>query len=287
MEDAKTINEKTSARIIQMSLIGAAFVGICLLFLLMFVWFQPDQLSLSDRYFPSPTATQTQTPSSTPTATFTPSATPTYTPTLTATMTPTPHLLLAPPQDVIVRTETFDESARTWNAYYSNTTVRVKDGKLLLKSNETGYIGIAICSGCTYEQILYLQAELLLEKNLPIEHGLAFCASSLDDNFYTFLINQSYSSYSLLKHKRDSWDTLISNQSTDVINKYPASNTVSVYFDQGKMNMYINDQLVDSFIDTEPLKCSWAGIVIDNGTLNLMVDNIFTYTMKPAATPTP
>jgi len=44
-----------------LSLLGAAFAGICILFIAAFIWFQPDQLSLSDRYFPSPTVTPTPT----------------------------------------------------------------------------------------------------------------------------------------------------------------------------------------------------------------------------------
>jgi len=64
--------ESPTGRFYALSLFGMAFTGVCILFITSFFGFQPDQLSLSDRYFPSPTATQTPTPSATPTNTPTP-----------------------------------------------------------------------------------------------------------------------------------------------------------------------------------------------------------------------
>lgn len=269
-------------RIILLSVSAAAFIGCCVVFLAAFFYFQPDQLSQVARYFPSATATFTRTPTTTPTLTFTPTLTPTKTSTPSPTITPTPHLLLAAPQDVTVLEETFDSNSRGWDPYYSNNTLRVKDGKLLIKSDETGFIGIAICIDCMdYEQTLYLQAELLLDEGTSHQHGLAFCAASKDNEFYTFMINQKNSYYNLYKHRGDEWETLIGNARTDAINKYPASNTLGVYFDQGKMELYINNIQVESYTDDSPFQCSWAGVIIDDGPLNLVADNVFSYTVKP------
>ena len=65
-----------------MTFLGVASAGVCILFIIAFIWFKPDRLSLSDRYFPSPTSTLT----STLTLTATPTAT------TTNTLTPTPNL---------------------------------------------------------------------------------------------------------------------------------------------------------------------------------------------------
>ena len=61
---------KPNRRFLTLSLLGTAFVGVCILFLVAFIGFQPDQISLSDRYFPSPTGTSTRTPTPTPTSNF-------------------------------------------------------------------------------------------------------------------------------------------------------------------------------------------------------------------------
>lgn len=290
--NVRPLDDAAGTRILKLALLGGAFAMLCLFFLLMFTWFQPDQLSLSERYFPSPTATHTPKPTFTATSTLTPSPTHTPTPTLAPTITPTPHLLLAAPEGVTVVEETFDSNTRGWIHYYSSNAMNIDNGELSIRSKEVGYIGVAACMGCVgvAEQTLYLQADLRLAKNSPIDHGLVYCAASKNDSFYAFRINQAFSYYMLSRHYDEDWDTLIAGTRTDVIHKYPASNTLSVYFDQGKMDLYINDQLVDSYVDPEPFACSWLGIIIDNGTLNLMADNLYAYTVKPGfstSTPTP
>jgi hypothetical protein len=285
----KPVDGTAGARGIKLSLLGAALAFLCMFFLLMFSWFQPDQLSLSDRYFPSPTATSTRTPTLTPTPTFTPSLTPTLTntptktPSQTPTITPTPHVLIAPPEGITVVQETFEHSTHFWDPYYGNNTVRMDDGKMSVESDADGYVGIAICIDCLdYEQTFYLQAELLLEEESTTEHGLAFCAASSNDAYYTFMINQQYSRYILYKHQDDTWETLISNERVNPVNKFPASNTLGVSFDNGKMELYVNNILIDSYTDESPLTCAWAGVIVNDGNIKLTVDNIFTYTIPPS-----
>jgi hypothetical protein len=64
-------NESPISRFYVLSLLCAAVFGIFTLFIFSFIWFKPDQLSLADRYFPSPTTTSTRTPTSTPTPNLT------------------------------------------------------------------------------------------------------------------------------------------------------------------------------------------------------------------------
>lgn len=275
--------ENPTKRLYSLSLLGAAFAGVCILFSVAFIWFQPDQLSLSDRYFPSPTATLTPTKTATPTATNTPTKTPTPIPTLT------PHVLIAPPNGITVLEEKFDTNAHDWDKYYSNNSVRIKDGKLLVKSNEAGYIGMALCYGCEiFNKTYYIQAELIPEENTPINHGLSFCVGT-DESYYVFDIRAS--TYSLSKLKDENWERLINSSLSKQISKYPVSNTLGVYYDKGKMDLYINGVLVESYQDRYPLICSWAGFFIDDGTANLIVDNAYFYnvalTPTPYITPTP
>ncbi len=283
----KTVEEESGTRVIKLALLGAAFAVLCILFLLMFAWFQPDQLSLSDRYFPSPTATRTNTPTLTPTVTFTPTLTPTPPPTHTPTVTPTPHVLLDPPEGVTVLEETFDYNTRGWDAYYANNTLRIRDGKLFIQSNKTGYIGLALCFDCTdFTQTFYFQAELLPEEDTPIQYGLTYCAAASGGKFYTFLINAQRGTYDLLRHNEDSWQPLVSNASAPSIQRHPVSNTLGVYFDDGKMDLYINNVLVESYTDPNPPVCKWSGFIVDDGKVNLLADNVYMYNVLVSVSPT-
>ena len=273
--------ENPARRLYALSLLGAAFAGICILFFFSFIWFQPDQLSLSDRYFPSPTATLTHTP------TLTPTFTPTTTQTPTPTSTPTPHAYLTPPDGVSVLEETFDSNARRWDTLYSNNTVRVGNGKLTLNSNERRFVGLALCLGCAkYNQEFYFQAELLPEKATSTNYGISFCESRIV-TYYVFIINARLSTYTLNKHYPDDWKRLITNKGSNMINKYPLSNTLGVKYNEGIMDFYINGIMVDTYIDEDPFTCQRSGVFIEGGLLDLYVDNVFAYNIEGTANPTP
>jgi hypothetical protein len=282
----KPMNKEAMTRTIRLGLLAATFVSICLLFLWMFSSFQPDQYSLSDRYFPSATATHTRTPTPTrtPRPTHTPSLTPTVTltPTLTptATITPTPHAFLAPPQGVTVLAETFDSSVRGWEPYSSNSSLRVDNGRLVIRSNQQGQAGMALCFDCPeYDQTFYFQAELLPEKDISIRHGLAFCAASRENEYYSFTIDQTYLLYRLSKHNTAGLYTLQAGY-TNSINKHPLSNVVAVYFEDGRIGVYVNNVRVTTYADPHPFECKWAGLTINNGDIDLLADNIFSYTFS-------
>lgn len=282
-------DEVPGRRPVKLGLLSAGFASICVLFLAMFSFFQPDQLSLSDRYFPSPTATLTATPTSTPTLTPTRTPRPTPTNTLPPSLTPTAYLLLSPLEGETVVEDTFETNALGWSSSYSNNTFRVENGKLSIQAKEIGYIGLALCYNCpVYGQSFYFQAELVLEKNVSTDYGLAFCASPLNSEYYTFMIQPLYSSYALFKHTGDNWEPLIENASSTAIHKYPASNTLAVKFDNGRLDLSINGSLVESYEDANPFLCRRAGVIVGNGKVNLLADNVYTYNLNAGiATPTP
>ena len=114
----------SSGRPLVWFLLGIAAIACGLLFAAALFFFQPDAQSLVDRYFPSPTATPTKTLTPTPTRTPTPTISP------TPTLTPTPHVYLAPPEEVSVFEEKFDSNARGWDSYYSNSMIRIENGKM-------------------------------------------------------------------------------------------------------------------------------------------------------------
>jgi hypothetical protein len=289
----KPLDKRTDTRSLQLASLGVAFVILCLLFNLMYNWFQPDQLSLSDRYFPSPTATITRTPTFTPTITLTPTLTPTRTPTPTPTdtpvptITPTAFLWVTPPAGVNIIEETFDPYLGNWEAHYSSNTLQVRDGKLFIKSNKSGMVGLAICPGCaTFDQTFYYQAELLPERKTLIQYGLAFCMNTAGNRYYNFLVSSQTSNFSLYKFIGGSWQGLISNGNSASTQKYPASNTLAVYFDNGQISMYINNMLVSTYKDKSPLTCEQSGVYVDGGNVELGADNIYMYNIPSVVTPT-
>jgi hypothetical protein len=284
--NVKPLDPETGTRTLKLALLSSAVAIVCLLFLLMFTWFQPDQLSLADRYFPSPTATHTPTLTPTPTITFTPTLTP------TASATPTAYLWLTPAEDVTAVNDTFDRYKYNWDAYFSNNTIRIQDGKLLLQSNQSGYIGIAVCASCmNLNQTFYYQAELLPEIDTSIKYGLAVCISSTADKYYAFMVNSRLTNYSLYKYENSAWQNLIPDGKSKFINKYPAANTLAVYFDHGNMGLYVNNAKVETYKDPNPITCKESGPYIDDGKVKLSVDNVYMYSVStptlPLSTATP
>jgi len=70
MNDDTNINpmdeQDSKKRAIGLAMIGVVIAGLCALFIMAFLWFQPDQPALFAKYFPSPTPTRTPKPTPTP-----------------------------------------------------------------------------------------------------------------------------------------------------------------------------------------------------------------------------
>jgi hypothetical protein len=184
--------------------------------------------------------------------------------------------------------ETFDPYTHIWDSYYSNNTVLSRDGKLYLESTRGGMVGIAICLDCmNFGQTFYYQAELLPEKDTYIQYGLAFCINADRDRYYNFLLSTKNSNFTLYKYHGGSWQSLIPNGSSSSILEYPASNTLAVNFEGGHMSLYINNTLVTTYEDPQPVECNQSGIFIDDAYVELGADNIYMYNVPAPASPTP
>jgi len=285
-----SIEDDSSGRSFAWLILGVAALGCGVLFAVAFFFFQPGAKSLMDRYFPSPTATPTLTATQTPTRTPTPSKT--FTPTTTHTHTPTatptaPHVLLSPPADEVVFEDKFDSNKYDWENFYGDSMVQIKNGKLTMRANEKGYVGVAICQKCPpFDQIFYFQAELLTAVDTFESHGLMFCAQGFEGIYYVFEIDSQNKTYFLSKQTSQGWNNLIDYKRSEFINRFPRSNTLGIYFDQGNINLYINNVLVDTYTTPKPLTCKQAGFIINQGEIDLIVDNVFAYKLKNVITRT-
>ena len=269
------LEEDGSQRTLVWFLLGIVALGCGLLFALAFLYFRPDAQTLVDQYFPSATPTGTSTPKPTPTITPSPTLTP------TATMTPTPHVLITPAQSQTVFNETFASNDGKWYGYYNGSKVAVKDGRLTLRSDERGYIAIALCTNCPgLNDEFYFQAEVSTAADTPEFYGLAFCSAGYGDDYYVFQVGPRYKQYELHKHSATGWETLIDSQYAPSLNDFPLSNTLGLYFEHGQMELYINNTNVISYQDTKPLTCRKAGLYVNDGGFDMVVDNIFAYTIQ-------
>ena len=218
----------------------------------------------------------TQIPSTTPAASST--SKPVTLSTKLPTLTPEPGFLAyAPEGDEVILQESFDNNDNLWKSYYPGKVAAVTEGHIRVVSYETGYVNTAVCSGCgDYVDNFYFQADLALNKFKNISYGLVFCTSE-NNNYYVYLINHNSFKYSLFKLKDDEWITLIDTTLSDRINGYPHNNTLSVYFEQGYMELFINGFKVDTYNDTESLRGGWIGLIVEDAGAELYGDNVFSY----------
>jgi len=271
MENNKPTSTPVETRTFKLVSLAAAFIAICLLFIVAFNSFQPDQKSLSDLYFPSPTATFTFTPTLTSTPTSTSTPTPTSTP---------DYLLTAVSQGNIVFAENFETNDNAWEGFYFYDTVAVKDGQLSLATGNKGSIGIAYCALCpTTGETYFLEAEITSEQNTSARYGLAFCFDKNYSNFYVFQTNSTSNQFDLYKHTALGWKALARNKYSVAKQSFPLSNKLGVYFDHGTINLYINDTLAYSYVDDESNSCEQYGFFINSG-VKLFADNLTIYDIQ-------
>jgi hypothetical protein len=273
---SQPLEEDGSGQRLVWFLLGIAALGCGLLFVLAFLFFQPDAQSLMDQYFPSATATPS--PTSTPTQTLTP----------TATITSTPHVLITPAQRETIFNETFDTNDRRWYGYYTDSQVAVENGKLRLRSEQSGHVALTICSLClSLNDAFYYQAEVSTLADTDEFYGLGICSPGFGPDFYVFQISPRARQYELQKHAATGWETLITTQYVPLLNDFPVTNILGLYFDHGQMELYINDVHVISYQDKKPMDCRRAGFYVNDAGFDMIVDNVFWYSVESRLTPTP
>ncbi|HUI88516.1 MAG TPA: hypothetical protein VLX61_07290 [Anaerolineales bacterium] len=203
-------------------------------------------------------------------------------PTPTAGPVPTPHILVHAPPDINSTVfEDFSSNQREWGAAVPGSKVEVVDGKLILQSNTSGYYAIAtngqpllVLNGGKY----CVQADFTVDHLANAMYGLVFGFDRATGTFYLFDIQSETATFSLLKHTPQKWEQLLPlSNSGGALLPYPQANTLSIYFDQGAMELFINGHLVGSFWDKEPFQFGGYGAYLETTSLRLVVDNFFAY----------
>jgi len=202
-------------------------------------------------------------------------------PTPTPTLTPVPRILVHSPSDQSkVIHEDFSSNKNLWALYYDPGKLEVVNGKMILQSNvannyEIGTSRTLAPNGGRY----YIQADLSTDTETSDPYGLLFGSSRSLGTYYMFEIQPQRGTYRLSKYNAGHWKELIPATSVE-LNPHPFSNTLSVYFDHGKMELYINGSLASTYTDKDFFQSRDLGMFVSNTGYRLLVDDLFLYSEK-------
>jgi len=196
-------------------------------------------------------------------------------------ITATPHILVhQPDSQTIVMYEDFSTDRQEWNLYYPYGKLEVTNGKLILQPSIQSGIVIGssekfFSSGDPY----YVQASFTTDVDNTPPYGLIFGFDRSLDTYYIFEILPRATEFRLLKNNSGNWHELIP-YSPQPLNPFPATNTLSVYFNEGNIELYINGKSISTYIDTDFFRSAGVGVFASNSGYRLIVDDFFIYAKR-------
>jgi hypothetical protein len=199
-------------------------------------------------------------------------------PTPTTAVTQVPQILVRQPVDKgsVIR-EDFSSNKREWSLYYPNGKLEIINGNLILQSNAEQNFVIGRSQELDFlEQPYYIQADFSTDVDNGYAYGLIFGISDTMETYYMFEVAPKTGYFRLLKYNTGKWDELVSFTQS-VVKPFPEANTLSVYFDAGEIELYINGGLVSGFTDSNYYRSTGVGVFTSNTGYRLIVDNFFAY----------
>jgi hypothetical protein len=202
-------------------------------------------------------------------------------PSPTPTITPIPQMLVHRPSDPSnVIHEDFSSNKRHWRLYYSNGKLELINGKLILQSNLQDSYTIGTSSYVAPKaKRYYAQADFSTDIQTPHSYGLVFGSDRSKETFYFFEIQPNGKRFHLSKFDSGQWTELVPSTEAE-LSPFPHINTLSVYFDQGKMELYINGNQVAEYSDQDFFPSSDVGMFMSDRGYRLLVDDFFIYSEK-------
>ncbi len=255
-------------RLLKILSLGAAFAVISILFIAAFIGFRPDQFSLSERYFPSPTHTPTRTPR--PTSTITPSPTLNMTATMKAKQATQSALAFqataanAVTEWPAILTENFDTNDNTWRTGtedndYAKILREVKDGKYYWDASaHQDFLGwIAIPS--EYLDDFYMAVEMQQVRGPSSEwYGVFFRYSSTGQYYFRMNNSQQYELYLI---QNGDWRSLLSLRYSPAL-RPGGINQLAILAEGDHFMFFINDQFVDE-VHNDVIRQGTTAMVIE------------------------
>jgi hypothetical protein len=199
-------------------------------------------------------------------------------PTRTATAIPTPHILIhRPAENTEVKHEDFSVNNPNWELNYPVGKLEVINGKLILQSNAFGYSVVGenqqlIPTGQKY----YVQADFSTDIDTDKSYGLVFGLNHSTGTFYVFEVWPQTRVFRFFKYTAGYWNELIPF-SRGNIRPYPEVNTLSVYFNMGNIQLYINGDLASTYLDDSPFQFTGVGVFTSNMGYRVIMDDLFIY----------
>lgn len=205
-----------------------------------------------------------------------PAATPTPAPTATGPRA----LIYPPPRADMLRSDDLSTGLDGWYSLYANGKMENIKGQLVLQTNRRGQPALAVNAklldaGTKY----YIQADLATDTLPTGSYGLVFGASESLGTFYLFDCTPPLNTCRLLKITGSDTDALIADIKAE-LEPYPNPNTLSVYFDDGRIELYTNAELVSSYTDKQPFRYTGVGVLVWFPGFRVVADNFQGYSEK-------
>ncbi|HLO16792.1 MAG TPA: hypothetical protein VK206_18305 [Anaerolineales bacterium] len=202
-------------------------------------------------------------------------------PTPTTTTTPVPQILVRSPADQkSVIHEDFSSNKNDWGLYFDYGKLEIINGKLILQSDVPNGIGLGTSPQISPKSgIYYIQADFSTDIDKVSPYGLVFGLNRSLATYYLFEISPQAAGFQLFKYNAGKWTELIP-YSPAKITPYPGATTLSVYFAEGNMELYINGKLVSKYSDKDFFQSKDLGVFVENAGYRLFVDDFFVYDEK-------
>jgi hypothetical protein len=240
------IEDDNSRRTFVWLTLGIVVLGCVLFSAAAFFFFQPGAQSRVSKYFPSPTATFTNT--STPTSTITP------TPTNTATPTPNKTAqaydataVYAADQWREIVSDTFETNQSDWyvdtdDDEYAKIIYQVKDGKYIWNAtSHQGFVQRMRANPVSFDDFYFALEATQPGFTTAADYGIIFREDS-SSNYYYFSINNK-GQYTFWLYYKLEWTALIESTRSEIILPRKA-NKLAVLATGDHFIFFINDQYV-------------------------------------------
>jgi hypothetical protein len=202
-------------------------------------------------------------------------------PTPTPTAVPTPHILVhVPTEKKNVKYDDFSSDKNEWELYYRHGKVETVNGKLIVQANaENAFVIVTSDKLAPSGSKYYVQADFSTDVYSTDSYGLIFGLNDSLDTCYAFEMWPKNGGFRLQKANGGGWNDIVPLTS-HATSRYPDPTTLSVYFDKGNIELYINGELVSKFTDPDFFQSTGVGLFMDGAGHRLIVDDFYVYGEK-------
>jgi hypothetical protein len=191
--------------------------------------------------------------------------------------TPSPHISLTQQSGMSrIFEDDFSDNRNSWTDDQEPSMYRISDGKLFVQSRNSDNYSIASCARCPLlEKPYYFQADLTTNIATDRGFGIVFkMRYDHRDEFYLFMVNVEARKYYFYHHTGSDW-SLRASGTTDLIQSYPATNTLGVYANREYLEFYVDGKIVDSYTESGiSFQTGLIGFYVDGSGFQLFVDNL-------------